>query len=70
MDSNAQRDVWMDLETNDIAGARDYLKSHHVTFRNDLEKLPSDFNGDGISNPAGVVILLKGEKTFITSPKN
>lgn len=64
MDSYAQTDVWMDLETDDIAAAREYLKSHHIPFRNELEKLPADFKADWISNPAGVVMLLKEEKIF------
>ncbi|HSJ67056.1 MAG TPA: VOC family protein [Anditalea sp.] len=70
LDSYAQTDVWMDLETDDIASAREYLKSHRVPFRNELEKLPPDYKADWISNPAGVVMLLKEEKTFNTSSKN
>ena len=59
MDSYAQTDVWMDLETDDIAVAREYLKNHQVPFRNELEKLPADFKANWISNPAGLVMLVK-----------
>ncbi|CAN5487797.1 glyoxalase/bleomycin resistance/dioxygenase family protein [soil metagenome] len=59
VDNYSKTDVWLELETSDMEKAKDYLQSKEVHFRSELEKLPADLNAHWISDPAGVVFLLK-----------
>ena len=56
--SSAQSDVWLELNTPDVASAKRYFTSHGVTMRDDVEKLPSDFPGFWIADPVGRIFLV------------
>lgn len=55
----SQTDIWLELNTDDITSARTYLLNNGVNFRPELEKLPDDMKGNWMSDPAGVVMILK-----------
>jgi len=59
MDDYTKSDVWLELETDDIENSKQLLRENNTPFRPELEKLPDNLNASLISDPAGVVLLLK-----------
>lgn len=59
VDHFSQTDIWLELNTDNIESARTYLSENGVNFRPELEELPADFKGNWLSDPAGVVMILK-----------
>ncbi|WP_177197151.1 VOC family protein [Dyadobacter koreensis] len=62
VDYFSQTDIWFELNTDNIVQARNYLSENGVNFRPELEKLPEDLKADWISDPAGVVMILKEDE--------
>lgn len=59
VDHFSQTDIWLELNTDDMQQATAYLSENGVNFRPELEELPDHMKANWISDPAGVVILLK-----------
>ena len=55
----SQTDIWLELNTDDIDQARTYLDEYGINFRSELEELPESMRASWMSDPAGVIILLK-----------
>lgn len=55
-------DVWLELFTDDVAGAVRHLRAHGVVTQDELEPLPEGMDGHWISNPAGVVHLVRASE--------
>lgn len=53
METYAQSDVWLELYTEDLDAASDYLKGAHIPRRDEIEKQE---NGFWISDPAGTIL--------------
>ena len=62
VDHFSQTDIWFELNTDDVQQARTYLSENGVNFRPELEKLPAGMKGNWMSDPAGVVLLLKEDE--------
>lgn len=58
----SQPDVWFELITNDTQSASAYLANHGVPRRDELEQLPSDFDGFFVTDPAGIIHLVAGQE--------
>jgi predicted enzyme related to lactoylglutathione lyase len=41
--SNAE--IWLEIQTNDVDSAKNYLETCGVVFRDEIEKLPEGFTG-------------------------
>jgi catechol 2,3-dioxygenase-like lactoylglutathione lyase family enzyme len=55
----SQTDIWLELNTDNIDQARTYLEEYGVNFRPELEELPENMRASLMSDPAGVIMLLK-----------
>lgn len=58
MENYSQTDVWLEIVTDNLKSA---LESGGFPLRNEVEPLPSGLNAVWISNPAGVIHLLREE---------
>lgn len=54
----SQAEIWLELNTNDVAAAADYLGASGIIRRDEIETLPQGFEGFWICNPAGIIHLL------------
>ncbi len=54
----SQAELWLEIVTNDTAGAARALADAGVVRCDDIEKLGSDFDGYWISSPAAIVHLV------------
>lgn len=59
MENYTKSDVWLELETDDLEFSKQQLHNVNTPLRPELEKLPKDLNASWISDPAGIVMLLK-----------
>ncbi len=51
-------EIWLELTTNDVSAAANYLDSTGVVRRDEIEALPEGFEGFWISSPANVIHLV------------
>jgi catechol 2,3-dioxygenase-like lactoylglutathione lyase family enzyme len=58
VDHISQAEIWLEIESNDVEAAAEYLKGHGLTRRDDIEPLPEGFKGFWISNPANIIHLV------------
>ena len=56
----SQAEVWLEIDTDDVAGAKAYLVEQGCTLRDEIEPLPKDFNGFWLSNPSNIIHLVNG----------
>jgi hypothetical protein len=54
----SQAEIWLEIITDNIEKASQYLKGKGVTRRDRVEKLPEGFEGFWISNPADIIHLV------------
>ena len=57
-DHLSQAEVWMEITTDDIPAAADYLSRRGTVRRDEIEALPAGFEGFWISSPANVIHLV------------
>jgi catechol 2,3-dioxygenase-like lactoylglutathione lyase family enzyme len=53
-------ELWLEGVTDDPVAASDWLTSHGIARCDGIERLPEDFRGFWIANPAGIVHLVAG----------
>jgi hypothetical protein len=58
VDNYTHSEVWLDLKTNDVDVATDYLLSKGINTVDELEEIPKDMHW--IMDPAGTVLILNG----------
>lgn len=58
VDGAARSDVWLELRTSDLEGARAFFTSQGITIADSLEPLPPGYKGFWIIDPAGIVHLV------------
>lgn len=63
VDSYAQAELWLELFTDDVAGAVDHLREHGVPTQDELEPLPSTMDAHWISNPASIPHLVRRKES-------
>ena len=51
-------EVWLEVVTEDIEAASEYLKKNNCIRRDEIEPLPDGFKGLWIANPAGIIHLV------------
>ena len=54
----SQAEVWLEIETDNAVEARKYLESESCAIRNEIEPLPSSFNGFWLSSPSNTIHLV------------
>lgn len=62
IDGLSQAEVWLEVCTDDLEQAAQYLDSHHCQRRDEIEPLPADFRGFWISSPANLIHLVHERK--------
>ena len=58
VNSLSQAEIWLEIRTDDVKAAKTYLSGKGVTFRDDIENLPEDFNGFWIAGPSNIIHLV------------
>jgi catechol 2,3-dioxygenase-like lactoylglutathione lyase family enzyme len=54
----SQAETWLELVTNDIAAASEYLKAAGVVRCDEIEPLPEGFQAFWVSSPASIIHLV------------
>ena len=54
----SQAEVWLEIETDNAVEAKKYLESQGCVIRNEIEPLPSSFNGFWLSSPSNTIHLV------------
>ncbi len=54
----SQAEMWLEVVTEDIAAASEYLARHNCVRRDEIESLPEGFKGFWIANPANIIHLI------------
>ncbi len=54
----SQAEVWLEIETDNVAEAQKYLEQQGCTIRNEIEPLPVDFNGFWLNSPSNTIHLV------------
>jgi len=57
-DHFSQAELWLEVTTDDVPAAADYLAQEGTARRDEIEALPEGFEGFWISNPANVIHLV------------
>ena len=60
VDNYTHSEVWLDLKTNDVASATEYLKSQGINTCDELEQTPNDMHW--IMDPAGTPFILNRQR--------
>lgn len=56
--SLSQAEIWLEVLTDDVDGASQYLEEQGCARRDEIEALPGGFNGFWISSPANIIHLV------------
>lgn len=51
-------EIWLEIVTDDVDKAADYLELHHCVRCDEIEPLPDGFKGFWLSNPANIIHLV------------
>jgi len=51
-------EIWLEIVTDDVEAAAEYLNQQNVPCRDEIEPLPNGFQGFWVSNPAEVIHLV------------
>ena len=54
----SQAEVWLEIESDNAADAKSYLEEQGCVIRNEIEPLPSGFNGFWLSSPSNIIHLV------------
>ncbi|MGH1469547.1 MAG: hypothetical protein ACRBCS_00025 [Cellvibrionaceae bacterium] len=54
----SQAEVWLEIETDNAVEAKEYLKKQGCSMRDEIEPLPSGFNGFWLSSPSNTIHLV------------
>ena len=65
VDNYTQSEVWLDLKTDDVVSATEYLKSQGINTCDELEQIPNDMHW--IMDPAGTPFILNKQTVISTS---
>jgi hypothetical protein len=61
VDGLSQAELWLEIQTDDVRAAEQYLASKGVVRRDEIETLPEGFQGFWISSPASIIHLVHKE---------
>jgi len=54
----SQAEVWLEIESDNVVYAQQYLEHQGCIIRNEIEPLPDNFNGFWLSSPANIIHLV------------
>ncbi len=57
----SQAEIWLEVITDDVDKAAEYLHDRHCIRRDEIEPLPDGFKGFWISSPANIIHLINKE---------
>ncbi|MDR2877507.1 MAG: hypothetical protein LBV36_05655 [Chromatiales bacterium] len=57
----SQAELWLEIITDDIELAAQYLHDHDCVRRDDIESLPEGFRGFWLSSPANIIHLIAAQ---------
>ncbi|MDQ2068782.1 hypothetical protein [Natronospira bacteriovora] len=57
----SQAEIWLEVLTDDIEAAADYLKAEGITRRDDIEPLPEGLHAFWLSSPSNIIHLLASD---------
>jgi len=57
----SQSEIWLEIRSNDIPAAQQYLKDAGCNIRNEIEPLPDSLNGFWLSSPSNLIHLVTDE---------
>ena len=60
VDHISQAEIWLEIQTDDVKTAAEYLDQKHVIRCDQIEALPPDFQGFWITSPANIIHLVSG----------
>jgi predicted enzyme related to lactoylglutathione lyase len=61
VDNYTHSETWLELRTNDVGKATEYLQSKGINTCDEIEKIPEDMHW--IMDPAGTVFILSKQET-------
>lgn len=61
MDNYSQQDVWLEIQTDHMKAAADYLKENHINRRDEVE-VHENSDGYWISDPSGTILRVNSSK--------
>lgn len=59
VDGLSQAELWLEVGTDDVAGAARHLDAAGVVRRDEIEPLPDEVDGFWIANPASIIHLVQ-----------
>lgn len=59
VDNYAHADLWLELLTDDVDRATEYLAAHGISAQDELEPVPSGMNAHWITNPVDVPHIVR-----------
>ncbi len=57
----SQAELWLEIVTDDIEAASEYLVSKEFVRRDEIEPLPQSFKGFWLANPANIIHLVSAD---------
>jgi predicted enzyme related to lactoylglutathione lyase len=61
IESISQSEVWLEITSSDVLAAQEYLKKKGCIIRNEIERLPENFQGFWLSSPSNIIHLVTEE---------
>jgi hypothetical protein len=58
VDYISQAEIWLEIRSDDVEAAAEYLKNQGVIRRDEIEPLPDGFEGFWITSPANIIHLV------------
>ncbi|WP_444815870.1 VOC family protein [Stutzerimonas frequens] len=58
----SQAEIWLEVVTDDLNAAADFLQHRHCARRDEIEPLPDGFRAFWISSPANIIHLISEQK--------
>ena len=55
----SQAEIWLEIKTDNIQKAKDYLEEKGYCRRDEIETLPSEFKGFWLSSPSNIIHLIQ-----------
>ena len=59
----SQAEIWLEIITNDVEQAQNYLLDQGCSVTNEIEPLPPSFNGFWLSSPSNIIHLVVDDFT-------
>ncbi len=54
----SQAEIWLEVVTDDVDGASEYLSEHGCARRDEIEALPEGFNAFWVASPSNIIHLV------------